>query len=101
MPAALRAHSVGRVMPTFLIESYMPGPDRDPDAVAVALGESASEGHRWSLLLPEEDMCFHVLDGESAEAVRDMALRAGLRCDRITKAVPVPARHSQTEGGQP
>jgi hypothetical protein len=55
--------------------------------------------HRWSLLLPEEEICFHVLDGESAEAVRELVVRAGLRCDRITEAVPVPARDLECKGG--
>jgi hypothetical protein len=86
-------------MPTYLVESYAPNPDKDPRRVALELRESPLARHRWSLLLPEEEICFHVLDGESAEAVRELVVRAGLRCDRITEAVPVPARDLECKGG--
>jgi hypothetical protein len=100
MPAALRAHSVGREMPTFLVESYVP-PDADPMHAAIAIDESASAGHRWSLLLPEEEICFHLFEGRSVETVREVAARIGVRCDRISEAVVVQLVSVKCEGGSP
>jgi hypothetical protein len=99
MTAHARLRSVDHVMPTFLIESYAPQPDADPLAAALDHCENHLARHRWSLLLPEEEICFHVVDGESVAAVREMAQRAGVRCDRITAAVVVSTRYLEPDGG--
>ncbi len=77
-------------MPTYLVESYLPRAGASAAAsVAALLGSGAQ--HRWSLVLPEEDICLHVLDGPSAEVVREAAVRAELRCQRISQVVLIAA----------
>jgi hypothetical protein len=86
-------------MPTYLVESYLPRADWRTAAAVVALFGSGSETrHRWSLLLPEEDLCLHVLDGPSAEVVREATVRAELRCQRISEVVLVAAEHVELHG---
>ena len=41
-----------------------------------------------SILVPEDETCFHLLDGPSSEAVAETARRAGISTPRITEAVP-------------
>jgi hypothetical protein len=40
-----------------------------------------------SIFVPEEETCFYLYEGPSADAVRAAATRAGLRFHRITEAV--------------
>jgi hypothetical protein len=86
-------------MPTYLVESYQPKGGASPKAVAALLGQAPDTRHRWSLLLPEEDICFHLLDAPSAEGVRDAAARARLRCQRVSEVVLLPADQLEIEGG--
>ncbi len=89
-------------MPTFLVESYLPGAESSAAATVAALvGSRSGTRHRWSLLLPEEEICFHVLEGQSAEVVREATLRAQLPCQRITEAVLISANAPEIEGGSP
>lgn len=91
--------NVGHV-PTYLVESYLPRAGSSAAAsVAALLGTGAQ--HRWSLVLPEEDICMHVLDGPSAEVVRDAIERAELRCQRISQVVLIACEHIETQGGSP
>jgi hypothetical protein len=41
-----------------------------------------------TIFVPEDETCFHVLDGPSSEAVAETARRAGISTPRITRAVP-------------
>jgi hypothetical protein len=73
-------------MPTYLVESYLPDAGSTGVAgVAAQLAAGFDTGHRWSLVLADEDLCLHVFDGPSPEAVREAAQRAALRCERISR----------------
>jgi len=89
-------------VPTYLIESYLPGAEASAAATVAALaGSRSGTRHRWSLLLPEEEICFHVLEGPSAEVVRQATVRAELPCQRITEAVLISADDPEIQGGSP
>jgi hypothetical protein len=89
-------------VPTYLVESYLPQGESQAAATVAALVASGSGArHRWSLLLPEEDICLHVLDGPSAEVVRAATVRAKLRCQRISQVVLMATGHLKTQGGSP
>lgn len=40
-----------------------------------------------SIFLPEDETCFHLYEAPSADAVRELARRAGLPLERVTEAV--------------
>jgi hypothetical protein len=89
-------------VPTYLVESYLPRAGSSVAATAAALvGRTCGTRHRWSLLLPEEEICFHVFEGPSAEVVREATVRAELQCQRITEAVLISAAASDLEGASP
>jgi hypothetical protein len=88
-------------MPTYLVESYVPEGESRLAATVDAFARSGSAArHRWSLFLPEEEICLHVFEGPSAETVRDAAVRAALRCQRISEVVLLSADHLD-QGGLP
>jgi hypothetical protein len=75
-------------MPTFLVESYTPEPGLDAARVAaVRLDAGFGVRHRCSLVLPDEDLCLHVLEGASADAVHEATERAAVRCQRLSEVV--------------
>jgi hypothetical protein len=89
-------------VPTYLVESYLPRAASSAAAsVAALLGSGSDAQHRWSLVLPDEDICMHVLEGPSAEVVRDAIERAELRCQRISQVVLIACDHLETKGGTP
>jgi hypothetical protein len=88
-------------MPTYLVESYQPKGGTSPATIAALLGHASDTRHRWTLLLPDEELCFHIVDGPSAEVVRDAAARAELRYERISEVVLLAADHLETQGGSP
>lgn len=93
-----RAGHVGRR--AYVVESYAPGPaDASLSALVaqarlVASAALAAEGTPVrllrSLLVPEDEVCFFVFEGVSAEAVWEVSRRAGLRAERVAEAVEVP-----------
>ena len=85
-------------MPTFLVESYLPNAGSSPAATAAGLESGLGAGYRWSLVLPHEELVFHVVDGPSLDAVREAAIRAELRCQNISQVVLISA---EDEGGSP
>lgn len=88
-------------MPTYLVESYAPQAGSDAASNAAALVEAGADARlRWSIVLPAEDLCLHVLDGPSVEAVRDAAARAALRCQRISEVVVIAPDGAEFEGGR-
>ena len=73
----------------------MGGWDRLPELTARARAASeqlSREGRQVrfvrSVFVPEDETCFHLLDGPSRDAVAETAKRAGISTLRITKAVP-------------
>jgi hypothetical protein len=83
-------------MPTFLVESYLPDADASPTVIAARLANGLGAEYRCSLVLPHEDIVFHVVDGPSLDAVSEAATRARLRCQRISQVVLISA---EVEGG--
>jgi Nickel responsive protein SCO4226-like len=84
-------------MPEFLLELYVARSDADGVERAVADASLAAEALTRegtpvrclsSIFVPEDETCFHVLDGPSSEAVAETAKRAGISTPRITETVP-------------
>jgi hypothetical protein len=82
-------------MSSYLLEAYTPASAllEDVEArVRSAAAEFSASGtpvrYVRSIFVPEDETCFHVLDGPSSEAVAETANRAGISTPHITKAVP-------------
>lgn len=80
---------------SFVVEVYAPCNRKDLDdlvararsaARAMTL-EGTSVRYRRSIAIPEDDTCFHVFEGPSAEAVDEVSRRAALAADRIVEAL--------------
>lgn len=85
-------------MASFLVESHVAKGGRDGFATAVeslraALAEMArldSElRHVRSYLVPSDEIGFHVVEADSAEAVMRLAKLAGIEVERIVSAVGI------------
>jgi hypothetical protein len=83
-------------VPTYLVESYLPQAEAAA-AVAALVGIGPDARHRWSLVLPEEEMCLHVLDGPSVEVVREATALARLRCQRISRVDLISAEQLELQ----
>jgi hypothetical protein len=82
-------------MSSYLLEAYTPASalleevEARVRSAAAELSESGTPvRYVRSIFVPEDETCFHVLDGPSSEAVAETAKRAGISTPRITKAVP-------------
>lgn len=82
-------------MKTYLVEAYLPRAREEELHEAVARleadAESAQPGsararYLRSTFVPEDEICFHVFEAVSAEAVREAGERASLTFDRIVEA---------------
>ena len=82
-------------MATFVIESYMSRTGTgELDAAAARLRaaiddmpESAGRvRYLRSMFVPDDEMCFYVIEAPSQEVAVDAARRAGLTPDRVVKA---------------
>jgi hypothetical protein len=79
-------------MPTFAVEAYQTEGGAAALAAAAALAEDGTTTRfRWSLVLPDEDLVFHVIDGASSEVVHEATVRARLSCQRISRALLISA----------
>jgi hypothetical protein len=79
-------------MPTYLVEAYHSRSGGDPLAAAEALAdEGTTTRYHLSLVLPDEDIVFHVVESPSLDLVRDVTIRADLRCQRISEALLISA----------
>ena len=83
-------------MRSYLVEAYVArASQRDLSRLAararVAASEVSAEGapvrYVRSLLVPEDDICFHVFEGASAEAVWAASRRAALSAERVVEVV--------------
>ena len=83
-------------MPEFRVELYVAQSDdasvaRGAGHALVASEALTREGtpvrYLRSIFVPEDETCFFLYEADSADAVREAALRAGLRCERIAEAV--------------
>lgn len=94
----------------FMVEVYVtteaaravPGSEE----VAAAAEQLTREGRRVrlvrSIFVPEDETCFYIFQAQTSDAVREAATRAGLRFDRVRKAVTdwrtqISEKHNQGE----
>ena len=77
-------------MTSFLVETYEP--ERAMVAAIEARARSAAHGtavrYRRAIFVPADEVCFHLLDGPSADAVGDVVQRAGISPQRILEVRP-------------
>jgi len=85
-------------MASFLVETYIRQGDRDGFAAAVVGLRSALESANGpngpvryvrSYLVPSDEMGVHVVESDTAEAVKQLAKLAGIEVERIVSAVGV------------
>lgn len=78
-------------VPGFILETYVPRlSSSDLDDLAgrarkATTGTSVS--HVRSYLVPEDEMCMHIFEASSRDAVLQVASRAGIEADRIVEMV--------------
>jgi hypothetical protein len=91
-------------MASFLVETYIRQGDRDGFANAVVGLRSALETANGldgpvryvrSYLVPSDEMGVHVVESDSAEAVKRLAKVAGIEVERIVSAVGVDPGRAQ------
>jgi hypothetical protein len=82
-------------MSSYLLEAYTPASALLEEVEArmrMAAAELSESGtpvrYVRSIFVPDDETCFHLLDGPSHEAVAEAAKRAGISTARITKALP-------------
>lgn len=83
-------------MASFLLESYTPHRQRAElaeltdlarDAAEAATREGIDVRHVRSFLAPEDDICFHVFEAPSAQAVSRASELGNLDHERITEVI--------------
>jgi len=89
-------------MPSYLVEVYAPRSARLTELEAAARSAArTARAVRYleSIHVPEDETCFHVFEGPSAEIVRDAARRAALIVQRVSRADRrSPAQRRPTRG---
>jgi hypothetical protein len=90
------------VTQTYLVECYSPGIAREEVESAAARALDASEAMRGegrcveyvgALLVPADEVVFHVFASTSPGAVREASSRAAVRFDRVVESVAVGSLH--------
>jgi hypothetical protein len=78
---------------SFLVEAYAPAATTVADIgrQARSVADEASRAgtpvrYLRSIFVPADEMCFHLVEAGSAEAVRETIERAGFSMDRIVEA---------------
>ncbi len=92
-------------MTRYLVEVYAPPVDGLAGAVArahAAAQAMTDDGtpmrQTHAIHVPQDETSFHLVEGPSLEAVRELARRAGLRYARIVEAVDSDQLRSHAEG---
>jgi hypothetical protein len=73
----------------YLVELYAPrGITRAPDQIQAAIG-AAGVALRYvrTILVPDDETCFCLIEAPSASAVAELAAAAGVETERIVEAV--------------
>lgn len=89
-------------MTTFIVETFAPASAAAVPAslelskVAAMLGARGAVRHACSIVVPQDEFCFHVLDGPSLEAVQRAASLASIRFERVLEAVHIPPASLRT-----
>lgn len=81
-------------MASYLVETYLPRGAALPEAVAqvrAAAEASCLQGipvrYLRSIFVPEDEVCFHLLEGPSSDLVAQVGERAGLAANRVVEAI--------------
>jgi Protein of unknown function (DUF4242) len=83
---------------TYLVEAYLArSRDSEPAQAASCAQAAADELSRQgvsvrylrTIILPEEETCFHVYEAASADDVREACRRAGIACERVLDALDI------------
>jgi hypothetical protein len=83
---------------TYLLECYKPGlesadVESATDRALAASAELREEGRKveyvGAILVPEDEVVFHVFAAESAAAVREASARASVEYERVVESVAV------------
>jgi hypothetical protein len=72
-------------MPEYLVELYTVA-DPEPETLA-RLGDGTAVRYLRSILIPGDETCLHLVEGDSVERVAEAFEQAGLSADRIVEAV--------------
>jgi hypothetical protein len=95
-------------MPSYLIESYLPRSrsgelhalaDRLRRATESLTAEGARVRHLRSTVLPNDELCLHLLEAESAAMVSEASRRAAIEPARVMQALSVAS--TDAPGGAP
>lgn len=82
-------------MKSFLLEAYLGRVGRaEIDSVAQRTHRLEAGGHvrYWgSLVLPEDEICFHIFEAPSERVLVEAIQRAELEHDRVVKTVWIPS----------
>ena len=87
-------------MARYLLEIYTPNRvDALERTRSLARSLSRSRGVRYvrTILVPEDETCFHLVEATSAEAVRAAAGEASVPVERIAEAVEISRRNLKEE----
>ena len=91
-----QAGSYGRLVTSFVVETFVPADNRERFAVDVdGLRRSAADStggqvrHIRSYLVPGDEMGFHLVEAGTVTDVERIARRAGIEPERIVEAVRV------------
>jgi len=88
---------------TFLVERYLPSLERDEVTAAAErmsvvdrdlAPDSGSVTYIGTMLVPEDEVVFHVIGADSAELVDRVCRLAGVAFERIVESETVPDRSS-------
>jgi uncharacterized protein DUF4242 len=78
---------------TYLVEVYMPATvdvaeveSRVREAAAELARPKAELRYLRSIFVPDDELCMHLFDADSVEAVSEVTHRAGISADRIAEA---------------
>ncbi len=95
-------------MPSYLIESYLPRSrsgdlpamvDRLRRATESLTAEGTRVRHVRSTFLPNDELCLHMLEAESAAMVSEASRRAAIEPARVVQALSVAG--TDAPGGAP
>jgi hypothetical protein len=95
-------------MPSYLIETYLPRSrsgelratvDRLQRATESLTAEGTRVRHLRSTFLPNDELCLHLLEAESAATVSEASRRAAIEPARVVRALPVSP--TEAPGGAP
>jgi hypothetical protein len=91
-------------MTRFLVEAYTPATadlERIESAARLAATELSAAGvpvrYQRAIFVPRDELCFHLLDGPSPEAVHEAVARAGIVPQRVVEAAPSGRRDHEPQ----